>query len=117
MPQLIRLTGIEAAGRHGASAGERDEPQRFVFDVEVVVEATDDDLASTADYREIVTTVREIVEGGSWSLIETIASRVADAVGAVNGVLSCRVVVHKPEAASRLELTDVSAEVTARRPS
>ena len=37
MPQLIRLTGIQAEGRHGAADKERETLQTFVVDVEVVV--------------------------------------------------------------------------------
>lgn len=115
MPQLIRLTGIEAQGRHGARAGERDVAQAFVVDLEVVVEATDDDLDSTADYREVIRAARGVIEAESHALIETLATRIAAAVADVAGVLSCRATVHKPGAAGRLGATDISAETTAGR--
>lgn len=113
MPQLVRVTGIRAAGRHGASRGERDEPQTFTVDLEVVVQATGDDLDTTADYRELAGTVRGVIEEESHAIIETIAERVAAATAAVPGVLTVRAVVHKPAAATRLEVSDVSAEATA----
>lgn len=114
MPQLIRLTGIQAEGRHGAADKERDAPQAFVVDVEVVVEAETDSLSATADYRDIAEAVRDVIGGESHVLIETIAMALARRVAAVPGVLSCRAVVHKPAAAARLGLGDVSAEATAR---
>jgi dihydroneopterin aldolase/2-amino-4-hydroxy-6-hydroxymethyldihydropteridine diphosphokinase len=111
--ELIRLSGIEAEGHHGAVEGERDQPQLFVIDLEVHVDAEADDLGSTADYRDIVAAVREVVAEESHALIETLARTVAGRVAADPGVVSCRAVVHKPAAAARLGITDVSAEATA----
>ncbi len=113
MPQVLRLTGIRAEGRHGARAGERDRPQPFVVDLEIDVDVREDDLDTTADYRDVTTAVKSLIEGESHALIETIAERLAAAVAAHAGVRSCRVVVHKPEAATRLGLDDVSAEASA----
>jgi len=110
--ELIRVRGIEAEGRHGASAGERDAPQPFVVDLEVMVESEADELVTTGDYREVVAAARRVVEGEPVTLIETLAGRIARAVTAVPGVRSCRAVVHKPEAADRLGVADVSAEAS-----
>ncbi|HYH28439.1 MAG TPA: dihydroneopterin aldolase [Actinomycetota bacterium] len=115
MAEVLRLTGIETSGRHGASTGEQDSPQPFLVDLEVVVEPTEDELASTADYRELAAATREVVSGESHVLLETIARRVAEAVGSLPGVVGCRAVVHKPAAASRHGLEDVSAEADSRR--
>lgn len=114
MPQLIRLIGIRAEGRHGAVEEERDRPQEFVVDLEVVVEAETDVLISTADYRDVAAAARSVVTDESHVLVETIASFVARRVAAVPGVLSCRAIVHKPAAADRMGIADVSAEATAR---
>ncbi len=113
MAQLIRLTGIEAEGRHGADADEREQPQRFIVDVELLVETDRDELTATADYRDVAAAVREVIAGESHALIETLAEAVARRTAAVPGVRSCRVVVHKPGAASRMGIDDVSAEATA----
>jgi dihydroneopterin aldolase len=117
VPELVRLAGIEAFGRHGAREGERDRPQRFVIDLDVMVSAGEDDIEATADYREVVPAARRVVEEESHSLVETMARRVARAVAQVPGVVSCRAVVHKPEAARRLGVADVSAEAFAGRAS
>ncbi|MGH2723487.1 MAG: dihydroneopterin aldolase [Actinomycetota bacterium] len=114
--QRLRLSGIRAEGRHGARAGERDHPQPFVVDLDVVVDAGADDLGTTADYRQVVEVTRGLVAGESHALIETIAERVAGAVASLPGVVTCRVVVHKPEAAARLDVGDVSAEAVAGSP-
>lgn len=116
MTELVRIAGIKAEGRHGASAGERDRPQPFVADLEVVVEASGDSIEHTGDYRTLVATVRRVIEEQSHTLIETLAGRVAEAAVAVAGVVSCRAVIHKPEAAARLGVADVSAEAAAGPP-
>jgi dihydroneopterin aldolase len=116
MTELVRVTGIRAEGRHGASAGERDRPQPFVVDLEVAVEASSDTLEHTGDYRTLVATVRRVIEGESHTLIETVAGRVAESAVEVPGVVSCRAVVHKPEAAARLGVADLSAEAAAGPP-
>jgi dihydroneopterin aldolase len=113
VPQVIRVRGIRAEGRHGASAGERDDPQPFEVDLEIEVEAAGDDLDTTADYRDVAAAVRAVIEGEPVTLIETLAGRIASAMVGISGVRSCRVVVHKPRAAERLGVDDVSAETQA----
>jgi len=54
------LTGISAAGRHGANPGEKEQPQDFVVDLDVEVEVGGDELSATADYRELIRTARSI---------------------------------------------------------
>lgn len=114
--QRLRLTGIRTEGHHGAREGERDGPQPFVVDLELTVEAREDDLATTADYRDVVEAVRRLVAEESHAIIETLAGRIAESVVDMAGVVSCRAVVHKPDAAGRLGAGDVSAEATAGPP-
>jgi dihydroneopterin aldolase len=111
--QVVRITGIPTEGRHGARAGEREDSQPFLVDLEVEVDATGDDLATTADYRSIVEAVQYLIATESWALIETIAGAVASTVAGLPGVARCRATVHKPRAAERLSITDVSAEAEA----
>jgi dihydroneopterin aldolase len=113
--QTLRINGIRAEGRHGAREGERDAAQPFVVDVEIEVEATDDDLETTADYRAVVDEIRALIEKESHRIIETLAERVAQTVAAMSGVAVCRARVHKPAAAQRLGIDDVTAEATAGR--
>jgi dihydroneopterin aldolase len=107
----IRLTGIECEGRHGASPGERDAPQRFLVDVDVQVTFGGDSVEETVDYREIARTVRDVVANGSFALIETLADAVAGAIRAIDRdrVGTVNVTVHKPEAAERHRIADVAA--------
>ena len=109
MSQTIRLRGIHTRGHHGASRGEQDSPQTFVVDLDLDVEALADDLGTTADYRVVIYAVQDLVKTKSFALLETIAERVAEAVAAIPGVRWCSATVHKPRAAERLRVEDISA--------
>jgi dihydroneopterin aldolase len=110
----LRITGILGSGRHGASSGERDQPQDFVVDLEVQVAPNSDALDQTVDYREIAHAARRTIDERSFALVETIAREVALAVCALPGVDEVRAVVHKPRAARRLDVEDVAAVFSAR---
>ncbi|HEX6844260.1 MAG TPA: dihydroneopterin aldolase [Actinomycetota bacterium] len=106
------LTGIHAEGRHGARAGEKDEPQPFVVDLDLEVEVGEDTIEGTTDYRGIRERVGSIVEDGSFDLIETMARTIAEACLGFERIERVTVVVHKPNAARRLAIDGVAAAVT-----
>jgi dihydroneopterin aldolase len=112
MRARLFLSGIHAEGRHGARPGEKDEPQPFVVDLDLEVEADSDAIAGTADYREVSEAVRSLVEGGSYDLIETMAADIAETCLGFERVRTATVVVHKPNAATRLGIDGVAAAVT-----
>jgi dihydroneopterin aldolase len=107
------LSGIRAEGRHGARAGEKDDPQPFVVDLDLEVDVDDDDIGGTADYRTIVEAVRSIMTESSFDLIETMAAAIAEAVAAMPRVVRASAVVHKPNAAGRLGIDGVAAAAEA----
>jgi len=106
------LSGIEATGRHGARPGEKDTPQAFVIDLDLDVNVGEDRIDGTADYRDVTERVRGIVEDGSFDLIESMADAVARECLTFERVLRATVVIHKPNAASRLGVQGVAAAVT-----
>lgn len=108
----VFLSGIRAEGRHGARPGEKDEPQPFVIDLDLEVEIGSDTIEGTADYRSVSDVVRGVVSEGSFDLIETMAEEIARACLAVDRVMRATVIVHKPNAASRLGIDGVAAAVT-----
>ena len=108
----IFLSGIRASGRHGARPGEKDDPQEFVVDLDLEVDVAEDSIAATADYRDISETVRTVIGDGSFDLIEVMARAVAGAVLAMEHVRTVTAVVHKPNAARRLEIDGVASAVT-----
>jgi dihydroneopterin aldolase len=109
------LTGIDAMGRHGANAGEKDDPQAFVVDLDVEVAPDRDALASTADYRSLIADARDVVETTSFELLESLAHAVADRVARRPGVVSATAIVHKPGAAISNRAQGVAAAATAGR--
>jgi len=107
------LSGIRAEGRHGARPGEKDAPQPFVVDLDLEVQVVDDVIEATADYRGVSETVRAIVTDRSFDLIEVMAAEIAAAVRAMPNVVKATAVVHKPNAATRLDIDGVAAAATA----
>jgi dihydroneopterin aldolase len=107
----LHLVGIRASGHHGARPGEKDAPQEFAVDLELTVEVADDAVGATADYRGLTERTREIVERGSFDLIETMAARIAEEIASFEHVVSVAATVHKPDAARRLGIDRVSATV------
>ena len=109
------LTGIGAAGHHGANPGEQDEAQAFVVDLDVEVEVTGDEIGATADYRALIRTAREAVERERFDLLENLADAVARALLAHAGVVRATAIVHKPAAARSSDVQGVAAAASAER--
>jgi len=106
------LSGIRAEGHHGARPGEKDEAQPFVVDLDLEVEVTGDEIDGTADYRGITESVRAVIEQRSFDLIEAMAAAIADVCVTFDPIARATVVVHKPNAATRLGIDGVAAAVT-----
>ena len=109
----ISLRGIRAKGRHGANPGERDRAQDFVVDLDIEVMVAADELERTVDYRLLANAARDAVANSSFVLLESLAEQVALAVQRLEGVASVTATVHKPGAAARMGVADVSARATA----
>jgi dihydroneopterin aldolase len=79
---IIRLHNMTFYGYHGVSAAERQTGRRFEVDVELSVDvekpAKSDKLKDTVNYTEVYRTVEQIVLQNSFSLLETIAVRLAN---------------------------------------
>ena len=109
---LISIDGIRASGSHGANPGERLAAQEFVVDVEIWVEVEADTLSGTLDYRTVVSTVRQTVQGTSFELLEALAEAVATDLVELEPARRVTAAVHKPGAAASMGVADVYAEVT-----
>ena len=97
----ILLTDMVFHGRHGTLEAERKLGQPFVVSVELQLDlrpaGTSDDLTKTVDYGEVHRMAREVVEGASVQLIETLAERIAAAaLEAHPAVDAVKVKVAKP---------------------
>jgi 7,8-dihydroneopterin aldolase/epimerase/oxygenase len=113
----IALTGLRVGGHHGVYEFERSQGQDFVVDVLLFLDlapaATSDDVADTVHYGDLASSLAAIVAGEPVDLIETLASRLADACLSDPRVSTVEVTVHKPGAPIPHEFADVS--VTLRR--
>lgn len=112
----ITLTGIRGMGYHGVYDFERRDGQEFVVDLSLYLSlapaAASDDVADTVHYGELAEQVVAIIAGEPVNLIETLATRIADAVLTRDLVQLVRVSVHKPQAPIPVPFGDVVVTVT-----
>lgn len=120
MTDRIALRGLRVFGRHGVFYHERRDGQDFDVDITAWLDlgaaAASDDLADTLDYGALASRAAEIVGGEPCDLIETVASRIADAVLRDARVVAAEVTVHKPAAPLPLQFADVAVTVHRTRP-
>jgi 7,8-dihydroneopterin aldolase/epimerase/oxygenase len=96
---IVRLEGLSLFGHHGARPYEKEAGQRLEVDVEI--EALDDRaersdrLADATDYAGIYETVRAVVEGRSFHLLEALAAATAEEVLARHAARRVRVRIAK----------------------
>jgi dihydroneopterin aldolase len=97
----VELRGLELFGYHGATEEERRDGQRFLFDVELLLEtrATETDaLAHTLDYRDAAALVREISDRRPYVLLEALAAACAEGLLQRFPVIQvARVRIRKPD--------------------
>ena len=78
----VRLEGLSVFGHHGARPYEKEAGQRLEVDLEIEpvddVAERSDRLADAVDYDAIYRTVREVVEGRSFHLLEALAAATAE---------------------------------------
>ncbi|WJY90506.1 dihydroneopterin aldolase [Corynebacterium confusum] len=115
MADRIELTGLECYGYHGVFDHEKRDGQKFLVDITCWLSfSPNDDLAETINYAELADLAAGIVEGEPYDLIETVASRIADAaMEAYEQLFAVEVTVHKPQAPIERTFGDVA--VVARR--
>src|SRR5437867_10109472 len=81
---IIRLEGLSVFGHHGARPYEKEAGQRLEVDLELdpIDDRAErsDRLGDAVDYDALYRTVREIVEGRSFHLLEALAAATADAI-------------------------------------
>ncbi len=80
----IELRGMAFHGRHGVRDAERENQQEFKVDVEVEADlgpaGRSDHLADTVDYTQVRAAAREVIEGPSRQLLESLAAAIAERV-------------------------------------
>ena len=98
----IALEGMVFSGRHGVRPAERERPQEFKVDVKVDADllqaGRSDRVEDTVDYRLVYAIAKDVVEGESVQLIETLAHRIAERVLALKRVTAVSIrIAKRPE--------------------
>ncbi|MDY6781418.1 MAG: dihydroneopterin aldolase [Cyanobacteriota bacterium] len=98
----IQLRGIRAYGYTGFLAEERVLGQWFEVDLAIAVDlskaAQSDNIEETLDYREAIAQTQHLVQTSKFSLIESLAGAIADAILQLDKVQQVRVTLTKPNA-------------------
>ena len=118
----ILLEGMEFYAYHGVNESEKTQGQRFVVDVEMTADLSraseTDNLEDTVNYSSVFRVVKEIVEGTSRDLIETVAGEIARQVLQDFSVEQIRVKVSKPDVPLKgAKLKGAAVEIVRRRES
>ncbi|MFH1560147.1 MAG: dihydroneopterin aldolase [Chloroflexota bacterium] len=100
MSDRIILKGMVFYGYHGATPPEKELGQPFVVDLELEMDlkapGNSDDLKDTVDYSQVYRVVKEMVEGPSRDLLESLAEGVAQKLLHTFPLDGVRVRVTKP---------------------
>jgi dihydroneopterin aldolase len=111
----LRLTGLSFFGHHGCLKAERELGQRLELDVELQGDfstcATRDSLGEALDYTKVYRMLKDLVEHGSYKLLEALAGVVADELLKNFPVDRVVVRVRKPNVPFSASLTNVEVEL------
>jgi dihydroneopterin aldolase len=113
----ILLEGMSFHGRHGVRAAERERPQEFKVDIEVDCDLSEpgrtDRVEDTVDYRQVHAIAKEVIEGESHKLLESLAAQMADRVLQLERVGGVTVrIAKKPESMQPLDAAAVRIDRT-----
>ena len=117
MSVTVELYGLEVPGAHGVEEAERENPQRFLYDLRLELpEPASDSVGATVDYRDVVSCVTEVSDGRSFQLLESMAAAVADALLERFRLEVAWVRVRKPDVELEAPVEWTAATVERRRP-
>ena len=116
----IQLAGMTFYGYHGARLAERELGQRFIVDLELEMDLSPagrtDSLSDTVSYSSVYSLVREVMEEGSHSLLESLAETIAGLILDRFEVDAVHVTVKKPHVPIQGSvMTHAAVEITRRR--
>lgn len=114
----VSICGLELFAYHGVNPEEKEKGQRFVLDIhmdtDVSEAASTDDLTKTVNYAAALKLARSVFLADKYDLIETAASRVAEALlSGFDRISALSVTVKKPDAPMKADFDYVA--VTVRR--
>jgi len=79
----VFIESLELTGYHGVAPEERKLGNRFLFDIEMVVDGNadkSDELSGTADYGSVCLLVKSVSDSRSFMTVEALAGAVADRI-------------------------------------
>jgi 7,8-dihydroneopterin aldolase/epimerase/oxygenase len=108
----ILLEGMSFHGRHGVRAAERERPQEFKVDIEVDCDLSEpgktDSVEDTVDYRQVRAIAKDVIEGESHKLLESLAAGIAERVLRLERVGGVTVrIAKKPESMQPIDAAAV----------
>ena len=120
MSDRVFVKNLAIFGRHGLFRGERELGQRFEVDIDCHLDlepaGTADDYDKTVCYQTLCDLSRQVIEGDSVNLVETLAEHVAAAVlERWPQVESVDVAIRKPSAPLGVVVDHVGVAITRRR--
>jgi dihydroneopterin aldolase len=109
---IIELRGLEVFGYHGAYEEEQRNGQLFLWDVQLDVgeRGADDDLKGALDYTHVAAKIRELSDAHRFTLLEGLATSVADALYAQFAPKRLKLRVRKQPAGLGVEHSAVIVE-------
>ncbi len=113
----VTITGLRGFGYHGLFESEKKNGQEFIVDLSIRLDLSkagqSDSLTDTVDYGAIAIRTKELIETGSFDLIERLATEIAEVLKREFEIDTIEVTVHKPTAPVDVEFADIA--VTIRR--
>ncbi len=117
---VIRLNKMVFYGYHGVSAAEKETGRRFEVDCELEADLAPsgqtDNLTDTIDYVAVYSSVREIVEGKAFSLLESLAKAIAEDLLGKFAVFRVTVRVRKMTPPIAGTIDNIEVEVSRHQP-
>jgi dihydroneopterin aldolase len=116
----IELRDLRVVGVHGVLAEERQRAQPFSVDLDAWLDTAaagrSDDLAATVDYAALAALAADVVGASSYSLLEAVAERIAQAVlDHDERLVAVAVTVRKLRPPIPLDLGTVGVRIVRRR--
>ena len=119
MSDCIQLRGLRVLGNHGALPEEQARPQPFEVDLDVECDLRQagrtDDLSHTLDYGAMAELVHKVIASERHTLVERVAERIAEVVGADERVSAVTVTVRKLRPPVPVDMRTAGVRIVRRR--
>lgn len=97
---VVSIKDLVVEARHGVHPNEKEQAQRFIFNVEVTLDSRaniSDDLTDTLNYTELKQIILKTAQNNSFNLIERLAQTVAAQILENERVRKVVVAIDKPD--------------------